>query len=292
MNSLQRSFKKSKKLFTAIFVILIIFIMAVPRFAGAYTSVDTWSLQSMYVVEASSAVSYSYNSAGEFTTVTNTSSSSFNTQVLYKLNNEKWIAGQTYQIVFNIYRVSSNVGLALALSSVPNLTSGEQLYITNDTVLSVDTYSFSFTYTGQPYFCVSLILPPSSSVRFGNFQLNSYNPNAELESQNQEIIEQNSELNSKLFDDGETYSFPEVDLSEQYSLFDEHKNDLLENGGLITQQNRLVNGVKAFATMFTSVYSLFTEFEVTQFIPFLMYLSVICSLILLILGFVKSRGDK
>ena len=176
-----RSRKKIKYFFSVFLVLFLVFSLSFSSFAGSYTSVDTWSLKSMYVVEHSSAVSFSYNSSGEFTTVTNTSSSSFDVQVLYKLNNEKWIAGQTYQIVFNIYRTSSNVGLALALSSVPNLTSGEQLYITNDTVLSVKTYSFSFTYTGQPYFCVSLILPASSSVRFGNFQLNAYNPNAEVQ---------------------------------------------------------------------------------------------------------------
>ena len=270
---------------------IIIFSATLPAFAGGYSEVDTWSLQSMYVVEHSPSVSYSYNSAGEFTTVTNSSASSIESQVLYKLNSEKWIAGQTYQIVFDIYRGSGDIGFAMALSSSPSLNSGEQTYITNDTGLTVDTFSFSFTYTGQPYFCVALILPASSSVRFGNFHLNSYNPNAELESQNQQIIEQNSELNSKLFDEGETYSLPDVDLSEQYSLFDEHKKDLLENGGLITQQNRLVNGVKAFAAMFTSLYSVFTEYEVTQYIPFLMYLSLICSLILLILGFLRSRGD-
>ena len=278
---------KKKILLSFLLSAIIIFSATLPAFAGGYSEVDTWSLQSMYVVEHSPYVSYSYNSAGEFTQVSNSSSSAIESQVLYKLNNEKWISGQTYQIVFDIYRGNSDIGFSMA----PALNSGEQTYITNDTGLSVDTFSFSFTYTGQPYFCVALILPASTTLRFGNFHLNAYNPNAELESQNQQIIEQNSELNSKLFDEGETYSLPDVDLSEQYSLFDEHKHDLLENGGLITQQNRIVNGVKAFASMFTSLYSVFSEYEVTQYIPFLMYLSLICSLILLILGFLRSRGD-
>ena len=282
---------KKKIVLSFLLSLFIIFSATLPSFAGGFTEVETWSLQSMYVTEHSPSVSYSYNSAGEFTNVTNSSASSIESQVLYQLNNEKWIAGQTYQIVFDIYRGSNDIGFAMALSSEPALNKGEQTYITNGTSLSVDTFSFSFTYTGQPYLCVALILPAATTLRFGNFHLNSYNPNAELESQNQQIIEQNSELNSKLFDEGETYSLPDIDLSEQYSLFDEHKHDLLENGGLITQQNRIVNGVKAFASMFTSLYSVFSDYEVTQYIPFLMYLSLICSLILLILGFLRSRGD-
>ncbi len=283
---------KKKILLSFLLSTILILFTTLPAFAGGYTEVDTWSLKSMYLVQVSSSVSYSYNSAGEFTTVTNSSASSIESQVLYRLNNEKWIAGQTYQIVFDIYRGSDDIGFAMALSTAPALNSGVQTYITNDTGLTSDTFSFSFTYTGAPYLCVALILPASSSVRFGNFHLNAYNPNAELESQNQQIIEQNSERDDKLFNESETYSLPEVDLSEQYSMFDENKSDLLENGNMILQSNRIVNGVKGFAALFTSIYGYFTSDENLQVIPLLMYLSVICSLFLLILGFLHKRGDK
>lgn len=280
---------KNKIILSFLLSSIIIFSITLPAFAGGYTEVDTWSLQSMYVVDSSSSTaSYSYNSAGEFTTVTNTSTTTYSGEVLYQLNNEKWISGQTYQLVFDIYRVSNkDVGAALCLSTAPNVTSGEQTYISNDIPLTVDTFSFSFTYTGQPYFCVALILPANSSVRFGNFHLNAYNPNAELESQNQQIIEQNSERDDKLFNNGETYTFSEPDLSEQYSMFNDGSNDLLINGGLLSQSDRLVNGVKAFATFFTDMYSQFTQTDVTQHIPYLMYLSLICSLILLIFGLIR-----
>ena len=135
-------------------------------------------------------------------------------------------------------------------------------------------------------------MPAKSSCVISDVVVATYNPNAVVESQNQEIIEQNSERDDKLFNNGETFKFSEPNIDEQISSFDEHKNDLLENGGLITQQNRLVNGVKAFATMFTASYSIFSENEHLQFIPFLMYLSLICSLILLILGLIRSKGDK
>ena len=283
---------KKKVILSFLLSTIIIFSATLPAFAGGYTEVDTWSLQSMYTVNPTTSVSYSYNSSGEFTTVTNNSASSIESQVLYRLNNEKWIAGQTYQIVFDIYRGRDDTGFAMALSTEPALNTGEQTYITNYIDLTVDTFSFSFTYTGQPYLCVALILPSSSSLRFGNFHLNAYNPNAELESQNQQIIEQNSELNSKLFEEGETYSLPEVDLSEQYSIFDANKDDLLVNGNSILQSNRIVNGVKAFAYLFTSFYESFLSYDFSAYIPALMYFSVLCSLILLILGFIRSRGDK
>lgn len=202
-----------------------------------------------------------------------------------------WVAGQTYRIEF-VFSASTIDGMGITLSTAPSLTDGEQTYIDNDIIPEVGkSYNYSFTYSGQPYLIFDFIMPAHSSCVISDIEVFSYNPNAVVESQNQQIIEQNSERDDKLFNESETYSLPDVDLSEQYSIFDENKHDLLENGGLITQQNRLVNGVKVFATMFTAVYSFFSEFEVTQYIPFLMYLTLICSLMLIILGFLRSRGD-
>ena len=203
-----------------------------------------------------------------------------------------WVAGQTYRIEF-IFSASTIDGMAICLSTVPSLTEGEQTYIDNNITAEVDySYNYSFTYSGQPYLIFTFIMPAHSSCVISNSEVFSYNPNAVVESQNQQIIEQNSERDDKLFNNAETYSFPDVDLSEQYSMFDEGKKDLLENGGLITQSNRIVNGVKAFATMFTAFYSSLTTDDTLQFIPLLMYLSVICSLFLLILGYLHKRSDK
>ncbi len=201
-----------------------------------------------------------------------------------------WVAGETYRIEF-IFSSSNIDGMGIALSTTPSLNEGEQTYIADNVAEVNKSYNYSFVYSGQPYLIFDFVMPANSSCVISDIEVFSYNPNAVVESQNQQIIEQNSELNSKLFEEGETYSLPEVDLSEQYSLFDENKNDLLENGGLIIQSNRIVNGVKAFASMFTSLYGVFSEYEVTQYIPLLMYLSLICSLILLILGYLRSRGD-
>lgn len=203
-----------------------------------------------------------------------------------------WVAGQTYKIEF-IFSASSIDGMSICLSTTQSLTEGEQIYIVNDNTAKVDYgYNYSFIYSGQPYLIFTFIMPAHSSCVISDIEVFSYNPNAVVESQNQEIIEQNSERDDKLFNESETYSLPDVDLSEQYSMFDDNKNDLLSNGNLILNSNIIVNGVKAFATLFSDVYNFFMEEPDLQFFPILMYFSAIVSLFLLILGFVHKRGGK
>ena len=226
---------------------------------------------------------------GTDTRITN-SQSSYNVALTY-YSPSYWVAGQTYRIEF-MFSATTIDHMAICLSTTPNLTEGEQTYIDNNIVPEVDkSYNYSFTYSGQPYMIFEFTMPAHSTCVISDIEVFSYNPNAVVESQNNQIIEQNSERDDKLFNESETYSLPDVDLSEQYSMFDEGKNDLLENGGLITQSNRIVNGVKAFATMFTAFYSSLTSDESLQWIPHLMYLSVICSLFLLILGYLHKRSD-
>lgn len=201
-----------------------------------------------------------------------------------------WVAGQTYRIEF-VFSATNIDHMAIALSSTPSLNEGEQTYIDNNIAPEVNkSYNYSFVYSGQPYLIFLFTMPAHSSCVISDIEVFSYNPNAVVESQNQQIIEQNSERDDKLFNDGESYSFSEPDLSEQYSRFNDGSNDLLINGGLITQSNRLVNGVKAFATFFTDMYSQFSQTDVTSHLPYLMYLSIICSLILLILGLIRQRS--
>ena len=197
-----------------------------------------------------------------------------------------WVAGQTYRIEF-LFSSSNIDGMSIALSSTPKLNEGEQTYIADNVAEVNKSYNYSFVYSGEPYLIFDFVMPAHSSCVISDIVVTSYNPNAVVESQNQEIIEQNSERDDKLFNNGETYSFAEPDISDQLEMFNEGKQDLLENGGLITQSNRLVNGVKAFASFFTEMYSEFVQTDVTQHIPFLMYLSLICSLILLILGLLR-----
>ena len=227
---------------------------------------------------------------GTDTRITN-SKSAYNVALTY-YSPSYWVAGQTYRIEF-IFSSTNIDHMAICLSTAPSLTEGEQIYIDNNIGPEVNkSYNYSFVYSGHPDKIFEFTMPSHSSCVISDIEVFSYNPNAVVESQNQQIIEQNSERDDKLFNESETYSLPEVDLSEQYSMFDENKNDLLENGGLITQSNRIVRGVKGFATLFTSVYSYFSNDINLQVIPLLMYLSVICSLFLLILGFLHKRSEK
>ena len=282
-----------KILFSSLFTIILLFSITLPAFAGAYTVADTWSLKSMSVVPPPANVTMTYYPDSKFTKVVNNLSTD-NVEVVYRLNDSnKWISGYSYKINFQILKTSKNVGLALCTSTTPDLSNGSsQTYITNDTILKVGDYSFTFTYTGQPYLIVIFTMPGTANIHFGDFTLYKYNQNAELESQNQQIIEQNSELQSQLFEEGETFSMPDIDLSEQYSEFDSQSKDLISDGQSILQSNRIVNGVKSFATIFTAFYSSMQSDEVLQAFPLLMYLTLICSLILLIFGFLRSRGDK
>ena len=227
---------------------------------------------------------------GTDTRITN-SKNDFNVALTY-YSPSYWVAGQTYRIEF-MFSATTIDHMAICLSTTPSLTEGEQTFIDNNIGPEVDkSYNYSFTYSGQPYMIFEFTMPAHSTCVISDIEVFSYNPNAVVESQNQQIIEQNSERDDKLFNNADTYSFPDVDLSEQYSMFDDGKKDLLENGGLITQSNRIVNGVKAFATMFTAVYSSFTSDESLEWIPLLMYLSVICSIFLLILGYLNRRSGK
>lgn len=286
---------KKKLLIFPLSVILILF-TTLPAFAvdnSRFQYVTSINLNddTHYVGSPSDYNEISWSRVGGTDTRIINNGSAYNVPIVY-YSPEYWVSGQTYRIEF-IFSASSIDGISICLSTTQSLKEGEQTYIVNDNTAKVDySYNYSFTYSGQPYLIFTFIMPSHSSCVISDIEVFSYNPNAVVESQNQQIIEQNSERDDKLFNESETYSLPEVDLSEQYSMFDERKNDLLENGGLITQSNRIVNGVKAFATLFTAVYSSWSDSVDLDVIPLLMYLSVICSLFVLILGFLHKRGDK
>ena len=245
-----------KILLSSLFTIILLFSITLPAFAGAYTVADTWSLASMHPVSGNSNVTMTYYSEQHYTKVINNISSG-NMAVSYRLNDvNKWIPGQTYKISFTVLKTSPNCEIAFWTSDTPDVgENSNSKAIYNYSTLKAGNVSFSFTYNGQPYLIVIVGFSGSAQIHLGDFTLYKYNQNAELESQNQQIIEQNSELQSQLFDEGETFSMPDIDLSEQYSEFDQQQRDLITDGQAILQSNRIVNGVKAFATYFTSIYA-------------------------------------
>lgn len=291
MNFLQRNFKKSKKLFTAIFVILIIFIMAIPSFA-----VDNSHFEYVTSINLNDDTHYSGNASDYddiiFSKVGGTDTRIYNSGNSYKIpivyySPEYWTVGQTYRIEF-IFSSSTIDGMSVCLSTTQKLTEGEQDYIVNDNPAKVGvSYNYSFVYNGQPYLIFTFIMPSKSTCVISNIDVATYNPNAVVESQNQKIIEQNSELNSKLFDEGETFDFTEPDLGEQYSQFKSGTDDLNDKVNKFILTDRIRNGVKAFSTMFSAFLWDLSYNDSTAIFEPLMYFSVFIGLLTLLYGVIK-----
>lgn len=291
MNFLQRNFKKSKKLFTAIFVILIIFIMAIPSFA-----VDNSHFEYVTSINLNDDTHYSGNASDYddiiFSKVGGTDTRIYNSGNSYKIpivyySPEYWTAGQTYRIEF-IFSSSTIDGMSVCLSTTQKLTEGEQDYIVNDNPAKVGvSYNYSFVYNGQPYLIFTFIMPSKSTCVISNIDVATYNPNAVVESQNQDIIEQNSELNSKLFDEGETFDFTEPDLGEQYSQFKSGTDDLNDKVNKFILTDRIRNGVKAFSTMFSAFLWDLSYNDSTAIFEPLMFFSVFIGLLTLLYGVIK-----
>lgn len=293
MNFLQRNFKKSKKLFTAIFVILIIFIMAIPSFAADkhYNYVTSINLNSdtHYSGNASDYADIEWSRVGGTNTKILNKGSSYKVPVIF-YSPSNWVAGQSYRIEF-LFSASNIDGMSVCLSTTQKLTEGEQLYIVNDNPAAIDKdYNYTFVYSGQPYLIFTFIMPAKSSCVISDIDVFAYNPNAELESQNQEIIEQNSELNSKLFDEGETFEFTEPDMSEQYSRFQSGTDDLNDRVSKFVLTDRIRNGIKAFASFFTLTLDALNSNPNTSIFEPLMYFSVFIGLLTLLYGVIKDGG--
>lgn len=291
MNFFQRSLKKSKKLFTAVFVILIIFIMVVPSFA-----VDNSHFEYVTSINLKDDTHFSGNASDYddvvFSRVGGTDTRITNNGTAYKVpivyySPSYWVAGQTYRIEF-LFSSSNIDGMFVCLSTTQELTEDERFYIVNDNPAKVNvSYNYSFTYSGQPYLIFTFIMPARSTCVISDIVVSTYNPNAVVESQNQEIIEQNSELNSKLFDEGETFDFTEPDLGEQYSQFKSGTDDLNDKVNKFILTDRIRNGVKAFSTMFSAFLWDLNYNDSTAIFEPLMYFSVFIGLLTLLYGVIK-----
>ncbi len=294
MNFFQRSFNKSKKLLFVIFLILIMFIMAIPSFASdnshfEYVTSINLNDDTHYSGNASDYNNIVFTKVGGTDTRIYNSGSSYQVPIVY-YSPSYWVAGQTYRIEF-IFSASNIDGMSVCLSTTQKLTEGEQLYIVNDNPAKVNvSYNYSFTYSGQPYLIFTFIMPSKSTCVISDIDVFSYNPNAVLESQNQEIIEQNSEFNSKLFDEGETFEFTEPDMSEQYSRFQSGTDDLNDRVSKFVLTDRIRNGIKAFASFFTLTLDALNSDPNTSIFEPLMYFSVFVGLLTLLFGVIKSGG--
>lgn len=199
-----------------------------------------------------------------------------------------WVAGQTYRLEF-IFSASSIDGMAICLSTTQSLTEGEQTYIVNDNTANVDYgYNYSFTYSGQPYLIFTFIMPAHSSCVISDIEVFSYNPNAVVESQNQQVIEQNSELHSGLFDSSETVEdISDVDLSQQESVIKDFFSTISSSFS-----SDLVVGIKGFVYYFNFLFDNLNSNFVGSIIKQLLNFSLITSLIVLILGIIRDNRQS
>lgn len=199
-----------------------------------------------------------------------------------------WVAGETYRIEF-IFSASSIDHMAIALSTTPSLTEGEQIYIDNNIAPEVDkSFNYSFVYSGQPYLIFMFTMPSHSSCVISDVDVFSYNPNAVVESQNQQVIEQNSELHSGLFDSDETVeSITDVDLSQQESVIKDFFSTISSSFS-----SDLVIGIKGFVYYFNYLFKKLNSNFVGSVLNQLLNFSLITSLIVLILGIIRDMRQS
>lgn len=290
MRFLLRKSQILKSVFSVALVVVIALAVAIPSFAADkhynyVTSINLYS-DTHYSGNASDYADIEWSRVGGTNTKILNKGSSYKIPVIF-YSPSNWVAGQSYRIEF-LFSSSNIDGMSVCLSTTQKLTEGEQLFIVNDNPAVIDKdYNYTFVYSGQPYLIFTFIMPAKSSCVISDIDVFAYNPNAELESQNQEIIEQNSELNSKLFDEGETFDFTEPDLGEQYSQFKSGTDDLNDKVNKFILTDRIRNGVKAFSTMFSAFLWDLSYNDSTAIFEPLMYFSVFIGLLTLLYGVIK-----
>lgn len=211
------------------------------------------------------------------------SGSSYQIPIVY-YSPSYWVAGQTYRIEF-IFTASNIDGMSVCLSTTQKLTEGEQLYIVNDNPAKVGvSYNYSFAYSGQPYLIFTFIMPAKSTCVISDIEVFTYNPNAVVESQNQEIIEQNSELHSDLFSsDDEIPTMGDLDTSANDALIKDFFASISANF-----HQDLVIGVKGFTYYFNIFFNRLLKSAHGSAISSILTFSLLTSAVALLLGIIRD----
>lgn len=255
--------------------------------------------------------------------------------VVFEFPGTSFVSGQTYTVSASFCRLSGSNGYVRFGSSNRgnvNESGNEFIQFTLSNVTAANntwsSYSFSFVADGSSVYRL-VIQPTSLSTSTNNFDLwvsdfNFYrfNPNAALESavdeqnslideqntildeQNSLIDDQNSlidEQNSQLFDGSESFTGYEDSLDLEDSILDTigiYAEDLFSLAGDIASSEKLEKGVLSI-TYFFNQFWLYLSIEEFRWVRLLVYLSVTCSIFLLILhsgiiggGSSKSGGKK
>lgn len=282
---------KKKILLFFLLLAIIIFSATLPAFAvdnSRFQYVTSINIKddTHLVDDASANNGVTFKRVGGTDTRITNSNSAYNVALTY-YSPSYWVAGQTYRIEF-IFSATSIDHMAICLSTSPNLTEGEQTYIDNNIAPVVNkSYNYSFTYSGQPYMIFEFTMPSHSSCVISDIEVFSYNPNAVVESQNQQIIEQNSELHSGLFDSDETIpTMGDLDTSSNDAIIKDFFASISANF-----HNDLVIGVKGFTYYFNIFFGRLLKSAHGSAISSLLNFSLLTSSVVLLLGIIRDfRG--
>lgn len=225
------------------------------------------------------------------------------------------VAGQSYTVDFKLQRYSgANARLYFFVNNSDeiDISTESALYecllsdLGNPSNSIWTSANFSFVYSGMSR--LHIIIQPTSlsdtthnfTAWFSAFELSRYNSNAELESlqdiQNSLLDEQNSILDEQnqlqedikngLFNGSDNFEFSEPDMSAIYDKLDDGNLQLRDNVGQAMNNQHILNGVKAFATLFDLTISEYDNYSETSWINNLIWFSVGLSVLAFALGLI------
>jgi hypothetical protein len=299
---LRKKFQKSKILCSFFCVFIFLFSVSFSCFA-----VETWKTVDTFQI---GNLSYSYKGSDISIRVKPDNSTNIynnGSQVdLYfpYCTTNSWVSGNSYRLQFSVGEITSltNCVFDIYLSnSLDDISNATHLFDSSKSSVSLlqGGIDVNFNYSGQSYLLFIITISSGSLLNISECYVNAYNSNAVAESQNQQIIdgqnEQNSKLdeqNSKLFDNSETFSVPEVDISSQLNDFNIKSDEVKSWSSAILGNLKLMNGIKAFSTFFNAIWDSIVSDSSLQSLASLAYLTVTVSVILLIVGFIKERARK
>ena len=307
--------KRKNKLLFLFITLILIFSFSIASFATAFW--NTVAVLRVYELTVLSSEGITIQNSGNGYTYLSGTTSQVGLSFVYDTYSAfNLIVGQSYKIDFTCENFGFNTSarsVGLLIYATNDLTNGSsETAITygdfqNMQLSYSGNFECQFTYSGQQYIVLQFVVSKLNSFEISPLRVQRYNSNAELQSQldeqnslvNQqieqqseqfsEIYQQNEELQSKLFDEGETYTMPDVDLIEQYSVIEQ--NPFLDGASDFESNNHIVNGVKAFAFLFTLFWDGISSDDSLSWIRYLVYLSAVVSLFLLVVGSVSIISD-
>lgn len=315
-----------KKLIVAFVSVVLILSLSVSAFA-----VDSWNfyldtLTSTHIGVGTVNISRVRHNAMDCTYITTTEED--DTGFVHFQFDGDFVSGQSYVVTLYLDRlIGSNANFKVYNSyDSGTLVFNRLLSTFSDTNSATwDKLTFSFVSDGTARLKF-LIQPTSLSTSTGIFNLwisqvsiSRYNPNEGVESrldeqnslvdeqnslvdeQNSLIDEQNSlidEQNSQLFDGTEQFTGAESYIDLENSVIEGYQQfvgDIIDYGSDIVNSERLHKGVLSVTYFFNEFWRTISALEELRWVRQLVYLSVICSIILLILStglMVSNKGNR